>query len=47
MPKPITDGFEWSEGDEIELVVTDQDILLKRSKAASVEDQKRSSTKTG
>jgi AbrB family looped-hinge helix DNA binding protein len=30
VPKPITDGFDWKEGDEIELVVTDQEITLKR-----------------
>jgi len=31
VPKPITDGFEWKEGDEIELVVTEQKIVLTRS----------------
>lgn len=32
IPKPITDGFEWREGDEIELVVTEQRIVLTRAK---------------
>ena len=30
IPKPITDGFQWREGDEIELVVTEQRIVLTR-----------------
>ena len=30
VPKPITDGFEWKEGDEIELVVTEREIALRR-----------------
>ncbi len=30
VPKPITDGFEWKDGDEIELVVTDSEITLRR-----------------
>ena len=30
VPKPITEGFGWKEGDEIELTVTEQDIVLRR-----------------
>jgi AbrB family looped-hinge helix DNA binding protein len=30
VPKPIIDGFEWKDGDEVELVVTDKEILLRR-----------------
>jgi AbrB family looped-hinge helix DNA binding protein len=30
IPKPITDGFNWMVGDEIELTVTEQEITLKR-----------------
>jgi AbrB family looped-hinge helix DNA binding protein len=30
VPRPIVEGFDWKEGDEIELVVTDQEITLKR-----------------
>jgi AbrB family looped-hinge helix DNA binding protein len=36
IPKPITDGFEWKDGDEIELIVTEQEITLKRAKQASI-----------
>jgi AbrB family looped-hinge helix DNA binding protein len=36
IPKPITDGFEWKDGDEIELIVTEQEITLKRAKQASM-----------
>ena len=31
VPKPITEGFGWKEGDEIELTVTEQDIVLRRT----------------
>jgi AbrB family looped-hinge helix DNA binding protein len=30
VPKPITDSFDWKEGDEIELAVTEQEITLRR-----------------
>jgi len=30
IPKPISDGFGWKEGDEIEIVVTDFNIVLKK-----------------
>lgn len=32
VPKPITDGFGWREGTELELVVTDSEITLRESK---------------
>jgi AbrB family looped-hinge helix DNA binding protein len=31
VPKPITEGFGWKEGDEIELTVTEQNIVLRRA----------------
>ena len=31
IPKPILEGFGWEEGDEVEILVTDFDITLKRS----------------
>ena len=37
IPKPITEGFDWREGDEIELVVTEQQIALKRTAVAPAE----------
>lgn len=39
VPKPITEGFGWKEGDEIELLVTEQSILLKRSKPAGTSEK--------
>jgi len=47
VPKPITEGFEWKEGDEIELVVTEQHIVLKRSKAASPRETARGQLEAG
>ncbi len=35
VPKPITDGFEWRDGDEIELIVTEQEITLRRANQKS------------
>ena len=37
IPKPITDGFQWREGDEIELMVTEQRIVLTRPIASRQE----------
>jgi bifunctional DNA-binding transcriptional regulator/antitoxin component of YhaV-PrlF toxin-antitoxin module len=31
LPRPIIEGFEWKEGDEITLFVTDKEIVLKRN----------------
>jgi bifunctional DNA-binding transcriptional regulator/antitoxin component of YhaV-PrlF toxin-antitoxin module len=31
VPRPIVEGFGWLEGDEIELLVTDTEISLKRT----------------
>jgi AbrB family looped-hinge helix DNA binding protein len=31
VPRPIVEGFGWHEGDEIILVTTDQEIVLRRS----------------
>ena len=33
IPKPITDGFQWKDGDEIELTVTEQEIVVRKSAA--------------
>jgi len=41
VPKPITDGFEFKDGDEMELVVTEQEILLRRAKAAPAPAKQR------
>lgn len=30
IPKPILDGYGWEEGDEIEIIVSDFDISLRR-----------------
>ncbi len=35
VPKPITDGFQWKDGDEIELTVTEQEIVLRKAKRDS------------
>jgi antitoxin component of MazEF toxin-antitoxin module len=32
VPRPIVEGFGWTEGDEIELLVTDHEIMLTKSK---------------
>ena len=34
LPRPIVEGFDWKEGDEIVLYVTEGEIILKRGKAA-------------
>lgn len=31
LPRPIIDGFGWKEGDEMVLVVTDEDIMLRKN----------------
>ncbi|MDG6901383.1 MAG: AbrB/MazE/SpoVT family DNA-binding domain-containing protein [Nitrososphaerota archaeon] len=31
VPRPIVEGFGWAVGDEIELLVTDEEITLKRT----------------
>jgi AbrB family looped-hinge helix DNA binding protein len=35
VPKPITDGYQWKEGDEIVLIVTDEEITMKRVSSPS------------
>ncbi len=35
VPRPIVEGFGWGEGDEIELLVTDHEISLKRTHGRS------------
>ncbi|MBI3858795.1 MAG: AbrB/MazE/SpoVT family DNA-binding domain-containing protein [Thaumarchaeota archaeon] len=32
IPKPILEGFGWEEGDEIEILVSDFDIALRKAK---------------
>ena len=34
LPRPIVEGFDWSEGDEIVLYVTEGEIVLKKGKDA-------------
>lgn len=31
VPRPIVEGFGWREGDEIEIIPTDHEIVLKKS----------------
>jgi AbrB family looped-hinge helix DNA binding protein len=31
VPKPVIDGFGWKKGDELELIVTDKEITLRKS----------------
>jgi len=31
VPRPIVEGFGWAQGDEIELLVTDEGITLKKT----------------
>jgi AbrB family looped-hinge helix DNA binding protein len=31
VPRPIVEGFGWREGDEIVIVTTDQEIVLKKT----------------
>ena len=35
LPRPIIEGYGWKEGDEIVLVVTDKDIVLKKNPVAA------------
>jgi len=35
LPRPIIDGFGWKEGDEIVLLVSDNDIVLKKNPNAA------------
>ncbi len=32
LPRPIVEGFDWKEGDEIVLYVTEGEIILKKGK---------------
>lgn len=34
LPRPIVEGFDWNEGDEIILVVSEGEIVLKKGKDA-------------
>ncbi|MDG6910115.1 MAG: AbrB/MazE/SpoVT family DNA-binding domain-containing protein [Nitrososphaerota archaeon] len=34
LPRPIVEGFDWREGDEIVLYVTEGEIVLKKGKDA-------------
>ncbi len=35
LPRPIVEGFDWEEGDEIVLYVSEGEITLKKGKDAS------------
>jgi bifunctional DNA-binding transcriptional regulator/antitoxin component of YhaV-PrlF toxin-antitoxin module len=34
LPRPIVEGFDWNEGDEIVLYVTEGEVILKKGKSA-------------
>jgi len=34
LPRPIVEGFNWQEGDEIVLYVTEGEVILKKGKSA-------------
>lgn len=34
LPRPIVEGFDWKEGDEIVLSVTEGEVVLKKGKSA-------------
>ena len=44
LPRPIVEGFDWAEGDEIVLYVSEGQITLKKGKDA-VELQKAAKTR--
>jgi AbrB family looped-hinge helix DNA binding protein len=35
LPRPIVEGFDWKEGDEIVLYVTEGEVILKKGKEPS------------
>lgn len=46
LPRPIVEGFDWDEGDEIVLHVSEGEIVLKKGRdAAEVEKEKQKSKK--
>jgi bifunctional DNA-binding transcriptional regulator/antitoxin component of YhaV-PrlF toxin-antitoxin module len=43
LPRPVVEGFDWDEGDEIVLYVSEGEITLKKGKdAQQLEKEKRS-----
>lgn len=47
IPKPITEGFEWKEGDEIELAVNEHEIMLRRAREAHASSKENDSRQGG
>ena len=46
LPRPIVEGFDWDEGDEIILSVTEGEIVLKKGKdAKELEKEKGQETR--
>lgn len=46
VPRPIVEGFGWAPGDEIELLVTDNEITLKRASGHTKRAKDQSLVKT-
>lgn len=46
LPRPIVEGFDWGEGDEIVLYVSEGEIVLKRGKDAKQLRKERESGRT-
>ncbi|MDG6988452.1 MAG: AbrB/MazE/SpoVT family DNA-binding domain-containing protein [Nitrososphaerota archaeon] len=48
LPRPIVEGFDWKEGDEIVLYVSEGEITLKKGKGAEeVSREKAAKGRTG
>ncbi len=45
LPRPIVEGFDWEEGDEIVLYVSEGEIALKKGKDASQLKREKDRTK--
>lgn len=47
LPRPIVEGFDWEEGDEIVLYVSEGEIVLKKGKDAAQLEKEARTTKRG
>ena len=48
LPKPIVEGFDWKEGDEIVIYVSEGEITLKKGKGADeINREKAARTQKG
>lgn len=45
LPRPIVEGFEWEEGDEIVLYVSEGEIVLKKGRSAAEVDREKQRSK--